>query len=371
MEYIWQKPGWTEFSWNTDQIIDALSLARKKQGIILGKGDFLELKELSFFLAEEAVNTAEIEGEKLDRDSIRSSVAKRLGLPTAGLPDVRKETDGLVELLIDATSNYTSPLTQKRIKGWQAALFPTGYSGIRKIQVGKWRTDELPMQVISGSMGKEKIHFEAPPASIVNRETNDFIRWWNVYKTEIDGIIRAAVAHFHFVTIHPFEEGNGRIARALTDMALSQDEKTGKRFYSLSSQINREKTAYYNILEKTQKGNGDITEWLNWFLQMFSRSIDSSLKIIENSLFKNTYYKRIHESGLNDRQIKVIGKLLEPYPEVFSGGLTNKKYVSMTKISPETAKRDVRDLLDKGIILKNDSKGRSTSYRLNIKLVDS
>jgi len=369
MKYVWQRENWTNFSWNSDNVINALSTARKEQGILLGKGEFFELKELSFFLTEEALKTSEIEGEKLDRDSIRSSVAKRLGLPTAGLPDVRKETDGLVELLIDATSNYSTSLSKERICGWQAALFPTGYSGIQKINVGKWRTDSIPMQVISGSMGKEKVHYEAPPSVNIDREMKEFINWWNSYNNNVDGLIRAAIAHFWFVTVHPFEDGNGRIARALTDMALAQDEKTGKRLYSLSSQINQEKNAYYDVLEQTQKGTGDITDWLNWFLQMFGRSIEKSNKIIESSLFKNSFYKKIEELNLNDRQRKVIGKLLESYPEDFTGGLTNKKYVSMTKISSETAKRDIKGLMEKKVLVKNDGKGRSTSYKLNLDLV--
>jgi Fic family protein len=371
MIYIWQRNNWANFSWNSEKIIDFLSAARKKQGIILGKGDFFELKELSFFLTEEAMKTSEIEGEKPDRESIRSSVARRLGLPTAGLPDVRKETEGLVELLVDATSNYSRPLSKEKIWGWQAALFPTGYTGIQKIIVGKWRDNSIPIQVISGSMGKEKVHYEAPPSTVVNQEMKEFISWWNKNSNSIDGIIRAAIAHLWFVTIHPFEDGNGRIARALTDMALAQDEKTGKRLYSLSSQINQEKTNYYDILEKTQKGTGDITEWLKWFLGMFSRSIDSSSKIIESSLFKNSFYRKIDELNLNDRQKKVIWKLLEPYPEDFAGGLTNKKYVSMTKISSETAKRDIKSLLQKGVLIKNEAMGRSTSYAINLKLVDN
>lgn len=226
------------------------------------------------------------------------------------------------------------------------------------------------MQVISGSLGKEKVHFEAPPSSVVDQEMEEFFTWWNKKSIEIDGMLRAAIAHFWFVSIHPFEDGNGRIARALTDMALAQDEKTGKRLYSLSSQINKEKTGYYDILEKTQKGKGDLTDWLNWFLRMYSRSIDNSNRIIEGAIFRNSFYRRINQLHINQRQLKVVGKLLELYPEVFTGGLTNKKYVSMTKISPETAKRDIKDLLEKKVLIKNEAKGRSTSYRLNINFVD-
>lgn len=365
MTYIWQKENWPRFTWNADKIITLLGRARKRQGFILAKGDLFELKDLAYLISEEAMTTSEIEGEKPDRDSIRSSVARRLGLPTAGLPDIKKETDGLVELLIDATMNYTVPLSKEKLWAWQAALFPTSYSGIRKIKVGGWREGPLPTQVISGSMGKERVHFEAPPSPEVGPEMDRFIRWWNTETAGTDGILRAAIAHLRFVTIHPFEDGNGRIARALTDMALSQDEKTGRRLYSLSSQINKEKTTYYEILEKTQKGSGDITDWLDWFLLMYLRSIDTSCRLIEGSIFRNAFFKKLVGLDINERQKKVLEKLLEPYPEDFAGGLTNKKYVAITKISPETAKRDIRDLLVKGILRKNEAKGRSTSYRLN------
>ena len=368
MNFIWQREDWTQFTWDTDRVIDLLSEARKKQGFILAKGESVNLKELGEFLSEEAITTSEIEGEKLDKNSVRSSVARRIGLPTAGLPNPRKETDGLVELLIDATSNYSSKLTKEKLFAWQAALFPTGYSGIRKILTGGWREDNSPIQVISGSMGKEHVHFEAPPSDKVENEMSQFIHWWNG-KNNIDGILRAATAHFRFVTIHPFEDGNGRIARALTDMALAQDEKTGKRLYSLSFQISEDKTSYYDVLEKTQKGSGDLTDWLVWFLQMYIRSIEHSLSIVEGSVFRNLFYLKLSSKNLNERQMKVINKLLENYPKEFKGGLTNKKYVSMTKVSPETAKRDIKKLMDHNILIRNEAKGRSTSYRINCQFV--
>ncbi len=365
MKYIWQNSSWPECTWNTDRIIDALVTAHKKQGYILGKGDLLNLKDISYFISEEAMTTSEIEGEKLDRNSVRSSVARRLGLPTAGLPEVRRETDGFVQILIDATSNYSSPLNRERLWGWHAALFPTGYSGIQRIETGSWRKNTVPMQVVSGSMGKERVHYEVPGADKIEQEIETFLSWWNNKNNKTDGIMRAAIAHFWFVTIHPFEDGNGRIARALTDMALAQDEKTGKRLYSLSSRINREKTDYYDILENTQKCTGDITEWLFWFLQMYSRSIDDSLIIIEASYFRESFYRNLSNLILNERQKKVIGKLLDSYPEEFTGGMTNRKYVAMTKASPETAKRDLKKLLEAGVIVKNEAKGRSTNYSLN------
>jgi len=365
VKYIWQKSYWTKFTWESEKILNSLSKAKKAQGYLLGLAVFFELKEQGDILVEEAFTTSAIEGEKLDRNTIRSSVARRLGLPTAGLPNIKRNSDGLVELLIDATLNHNKPLTKERLWGWQASLFPTGFSGIYKIGVGHWREGKASMQVVSGSLGKKTVHYEAPPSEKVDEEMTRFLDWWNEPQKELDGIIRAAIAHFWFVTIHPFDDGNGRIARIITDMALSQDEKTGKRLYSLSSQIIKDKKNYYNILEMTQKGIGDITEWVNWFLEMFNRSIDNSKALVEKSMFIGKFYKHHAELNLNERQKKVVKKLLEHLPEDFSGGLTNKKYVAMTKVSPETAKRDIKGLLYKGILLPNEGRGRSTSYRLN------
>ena len=266
MEYIWQQKSWPIFVWDSDRILNLLSMAKKAQGYILGQSDFFNLKEQGELLVEEAITTSAIEGESLDKDSVRSSVAKRLGLPTAGLPNIRKDSDGLVELLIDATGNYISPLTEKRLCGWQASLFPTGYSGIYKIGTGHWRDTATPMQIISGSMSNKRVHFEAPPSWQLDYEMKRFLQWWNRPPENIDGLIRAGIAHFWFVTIHPFEDGNGRIARAISDMALAQDENSSKRLYSLSSQIIKDKNNYYKILEYSQNGNGDITEWIIWFL---------------------------------------------------------------------------------------------------------
>lgn len=363
-KYIWQSKTWPQFSWSDSEILNALAMARKKQGQILGQAKFLALKEQAEILINETVATSAIEGEKLDRNSVRSSVAKRLGLPTAGLPEAARQTDGLVEMLLDATTSYSKELNQERLWGWQAALFPTGHSGINKIQVGNWRVGDEPMQVISGPMGKAIIHYEAPGSNEVPAEMKKFLKWWNK-EEKLDGILRAAIAHFWFVTIHPFEDGNGRVARALTDMALAQDEKVSMRLYSLSSQIVKERDAYYSVLEETQKGKGDITKWLLWFLEMFSRSIDASNGMIEKALWMGKYFDQTAALDLNDRQKKVIRKMLETWPEEFVGGLTTKKYVSMTKASSATVKRDIEDLVLKKVLLQNEGKGRSTSYRLN------
>ena len=365
MKYVWQYSGWPKLSWDDSTLIKPLAEARKAQGHILGQAKYLQLKEQAEILVEETLATSAIEGEKLDREDVRSSVAKRLGLPTAGLPEAKRNADGVVEVLLDATVNHTGKLSDKRLFGWQAALFPTGYSGINKINTGNWRTGKEPMQVVSGRMGKAKIHYEAPPSKGVVSEMKAFFQWWNSPSEELDGILRAALAHFWFVTIHPFDDGNGRIARAITDMALAQDEKTSLRLYSLSSQIVKERKAYYDILERTQKGKGDITEWLKWFFDMFSRSIQGSNQLIEKAIFVGKLYEYCDDKGLNERQRKVIKKMLECFPEEFIGGLTNQKYVAMTKISSETAKRDIKDLVLKKVLLQNEGGGRSTRYQLN------
>ncbi|MBF0363611.1 MAG: Fic family protein [Oligoflexia bacterium] len=330
---------------------ESLLEAKKSQAFILGQANFFEAKDEMEFFTEEAFTTSAIEGEMLDKDTIRSSVAKRLGLETAGLPQIKKNSDGLVEVLVDATTNFKQKLTHKRLCSWKAALFPTAYSGINKIKVGIYRKGDAPMRVVSGRIGKEKIHYQAPPSDKVQEEMDRFLRWWNTRSDKVDGIVRAAIAHIWFVSIHPFDDGNGRIARAITDMALAQEEKTSKRLYSLSLQILKDKKNYYDVLESTQKGDGDITKWIQWFLSMFTQSIKNSKTVIEKSIFIGKFYKTYADKNFNDRQWKVIRKLLEYLPEDFTGGLTNKKYVSMTNASSETAKRDLKDLLDKEVLL--------------------
>jgi Fic family protein len=363
-KYIWEAKSWPDFSWDIERVMPSLTKAKISQGYILGQANLMELRELAEIITEEAFNTSSIEGANLDKDAIRSSVARRLGLPTAGLPDIKKSADGVVEILINATTDYETPLVNDRLFGWHAALFPTGHSGMFKITVGNWRKAATPMQVVSGPMGKEKVHYVAPPSKVMAKEMKKFMSWWNKSPKDLDGIIRAAIAHFWFISIHPFDDGNGRLARCLTDMALAQEEKTSKRLYSLSSQIILDKNNYYDILERTQKGSGDITEWIIWFLNTFICSIENSKELIEKSMFINIYYKHMSEVSLNERQSKVIKKLLEYLPQDFDGGLTNKKYVSITKGSPESAKRDLKDLVNKGILLISGA-GRSTSYRLN------
>ncbi len=365
MRYVWQHSNWPEFTWQSDQLLDAVSRARLCQGKLLSKvkalGMYLNREAQAKILTEESIKTAAIEGQTLDRDSVRSSVARRLGLPTAGLPAADRHVDGLVGMLLDATMNYDKPLTIKRLKSWQAALFPTGYAGLRRIRTGKWRGSDA-MQVVSGPIGHEKIHFEAPPSNMIDLEIKKLISWWEKGSTRVDGLLRAGIAHFRFITIHPFEDGNGRIARALTDMALAQDERLSTRFYSLSSRIMTERDKYYNVLESCQKGEGEITSWLKWFLGCFQRAVEESQTLLSKVLVQAEFWQRHGQTILNDRQRKIINRLLDAGPGGFEGGLTTRKYVSMAKVSRATAFREISGLIEKGILLKNQGKGRSVSY---------
>ena len=367
MRYVWQNTNWTRFKWDNDALVQPLGRTRLCQGRLLSKVDTLGLKfsgeARAEILIEETVKTAAIEGQTLPRDSVRSSVARRLGLPTAGLPAGDRATDGLVDVLLDATANYDKPLTKKRMMAWQAALFPTGYSGLCKIRTGRWRGPE-PMQVISGPVGREKIHFEAPPADRLDSEIRDFIRWWEKGSKNTEGLLRSAIAHFRFITIHPFEDGNGRIARALTDMALAQDEKFGPRFYSLSTRIMSERDEYYQVLERCQKGDGNITEWLVWFLECFERAIEHSETLISIVLAKARFWQQHRQTTLNNRQLKVVNRLLDAGPGGFEGGLTTRKYVPLAKVSRATAYREISDLVAKQVLQQNPGKGRSASYDL-------
>ena len=364
LNYIWQKKGWSDFGWKSDAILKPLGQARKRQGYLLSNADHVGVEEQAVILTLETMNTAAIEGEHLNRDAVRSSVARRLRLPTAGLPPVDRHADGLVQILLDATENYAAPLSCDRIKAWHGALFPTGYSGMSKIEVGNWRDGCAPMQVVSGPIGNERVHYEAPPAHRLDGEMACFIHWWENPPEQMDGILRAAVAHFWFVSIHPFDDGNGRIARAIADMALAQDEMSGRRLYSMSAQIMEERSHYYRVLEATQKGDGDITDWLVWFLFCFDRAIGKSQGVVEKTVQIYKFWRRFSQSSLNDRQRKVINKLLEAGEFGFEGGLTNKKYVGMTKTSRETAKRDMAELVRRGILIQNPGAGRSVNYKL-------
>lgn len=365
-KYIWQSKAWPSFSWDKGSLLDYLGRARLMQGSLLGS-----VKRIGFqageeahseILAEEAVKTSGIEGEKLNPQMVRSSVARHLGLKTAGLIASTRAVDGLVEAMLDAVQNHGNPLTAARLKSWHAALFPTGYSGLHRIRAGEWRGTE-PMRVVSGPIGRERIHFEAPPGEAIASEMKGFFKWWKESRGSIDGILRAGLAHFYFVTIHPFEDGNGRLARTITDMALAQDEALKMRYYSLSSQIIDERESYYNILEKVScRPDTDVTQWLVWFLESFERAIKKSEKLLARVLAKAEFWQKHSQDSLNARQIKAINKLLDAGPEGFEGGLTTRKYAGMNTVSRATAFREIADMMEKKILKPGEGKGRNVSY---------
>ncbi len=372
MKYIWQHKSWPFFTWDSSKLLKPLGSTRFNQGALLN-----QMKELGFeiqqtaradVLVEEAMKTSAIEGEQLDPVAVRSSVGRRLGISDAGLHNIRdKKADSVVEILLDATVNYTQKLTSNRLWGWHAALFPTGYSGMVKISTGSWRKDkDGPMQVVSGPMGRKKIHYEAPPAGQLKKEMQSFITWINT-ENNIDGILKAGIAHLWFVTIHPFDDGNGRIARTLTDMLLTGDEDNPKRFYSLSSQIMAERNDYYDILKLTQTGTCDITDWLIWFLECMHRAIHNSNNLLQKILIKARFWKEFAQINLHKRQIKVINRLLDAGPQGFEGGLKNKKYIGIAHTSRATAQRELADLVQKGLLIKKPGGGRSVNYDLDWK----
>lgn len=370
MKYVWQNKSWPDLTWDSATLLKPLGAVRYSQGALLK-----QMQELGFenqqavradVLVEEALKTSAIEGETLDPIAVRSSIGRRLGISNAGFHDIQdQKADSVVEILLDATINYTSELRPDRIWGWHAALFPTGYSGMLKITTGGWRDDkEGSMQVVSGPIGREEVHYEAPPATQLEKEMRYFISWLNA-KNDLDGIIKAGLAHLWFVTIHPFDDGNGRIARTLTDMLLARDEDNPKRFYSLSSQIMAERNSYYKILKVTQAGTGDITDWLKWFLECMQRAIRNSDNLLEKIMIKARFWKKFAQSKLHERQIKVINRLLDAGRNGFEGGLKNKKYTGIAHTSRATAQRELSDLLQKGILVKKPGGGRNVSYDLD------
>jgi Fic family protein len=369
-QYIWQHPSWPRFRWDNAALMKPLGDCRFQQGSLLAQMRELGLEvrqqARAEVLIEEALKTSEIEGERLDPNAVRSSVARRLGLPTAGLREVRNQhADGVVEILLDATLGYAKELAPERLFGWHAALFPTGYSGLHKIRVASWRDDrDGPMRIVSGPIGKEKVHYEALPAESLDREMKLYLDWWEESHQDLDGLLRAAVSHLWFVAVHPFEDGNGRIARTLTEMALAQDEALDTRFYSLSSQIMADRESYYSVLERTNKGNGDITEWILWFLGCISRAILRSNDLLTNVMQKSRFWHRHAQTKLNERQRKVLNRLLDAGPDGFEGGMTNRKYAGIAHVSRATAQRELADLIEKGVLRTNAGGGRSVSYSL-------
>jgi Fic family protein len=362
--YIHLQKNWTKFFWDEKVIINQLLIVKELQSKLIGKIELLgfDLKDEANLetLIQDVVQSSDIEGEVLNPDLVRSSIAVRLGLDRQGIEHSDRNIDGIVEMMIDATQNTNKFLDDERLFGWHAALFPTGRSGIHKIDVGKWREDKQGvMQVISVAMGKEIVHYEAPKAERLEYEMQRFIDWFN-NNTTLNAILKAAIAHLWFVTIHPFDDGNGRIARAITDMQLSKADGVNQRFYSMSSQINKEKKSYYLILERTQKSDLDITDWIQWFLECLEKAIVSSKTIIDKVVIKHRFWQNNASKISNQRQYKMLTKLLDG----FEGNLTSSKWAKIAKTSPDTALRDINDLIAKGILIKAESGGRSTNYIL-------
>ncbi len=362
--FIHQQDNWPNFTWKSDEIVNLLSEARNLQGRLIGR-----MESLGFDLRNEALldtltldvlKSTEIEGEILDPAQVRSSIARKLGMEIAGSVESDRNVDGMVEMMLDATQNCFNPLTAERLFDWHAALFPAGRSGMYRITVADWRKDSTgPMQVVSGAMEKEKVHFRAPGSSLIENEMRLFLDWFNK-SAETDFVIKAAVAHLWFVTIHPFDDGNGRITRALTDMLLAQSDKSTQRFYSMSAQIRLERKQYYEILEKTQKGSLDITEWIKWFLTCLINALKSTDSVLTRVLFKANFWIKHSKTIINERQKKLLNKILDG----FEGKLTSSKWAEIAKCSKDTAIRDIQDLINKDIVKKEAAGGRSTSYEL-------
>jgi Fic family protein len=366
-DWIWQRHDWPSFRWDEGALALPLAQARLAQGKVLGAMHLLDasltLEAVSAVLVEDGVTTSAIEGEILDLDSVRSSVARHLGLPTAGLPVPPRSIDGLIDVLLDAARGYADALTLDRLCAWQAALFPTGYSGLHKIRTGALRGDE-PMQVVSGGVGKERVHFLAPPRERLEDDIAAFLTWFNARPVMLDGLIRAGLAHLWFVTLHPFEDGNGRLARAITDMALSQDEGQPMRFFSVSAQILSQREQYYSVLEQTQHDSLDVTPWLVWFITQVRESASMAARTVERTLAKARFWVRHQATAINERQRKVLNRLLDAGPGGFAGDMTTRKYVSLTKASRATAFRELADLVEKGCLVPTDKGGRSSSYEV-------
>jgi Fic family protein len=362
--YIWEKKAWPALTWDDESLSRLLARVSHKQGRLLGKmeglGFDLRTEANLQTLTEDVVKSSEIEGERLNSDQVRSSIARRLGMDVAGLVPADRDIEGVVEMVLDATGNHAAPLTSERLFNWHAALFPTQRSGMRKIIAGAWRDDhDGPMQVVSGPVGKETVHYEAPPAERIPEEMEQFLDWF-AQPGKIDPLLRAGLAHLWFVAIHPFDDGNGRIARAIADMALAQEEDTGQRFYSMSAQIRRERNEYYAMLERTQKGGLDITKWQDWFLNCLKRACGGAEDTLGAVLEKARFWQRFATESLNERQIKVLNRLLHG----FEGKLTSSKWAKIAKCSQDTAYRDILDLVERGALQKDQGGGRSTSYSL-------
>ena len=367
--YIHERPGWPTFVWNSERISQRLVEVRHRQGRLIGRmeglGFQLRTEAVLETLTEDVLKSSEIEGEKLDRDQVRSSIARRLGIDIDGLTPADGNVEGVVEMILDATQHYDALLTVQRLFDWHAALFPTGRSGRSRINVGAWRDDKKgPMQVVSGPIGKERIHYEAPVAARLRAEMKKFLVWLEE-ENSTDLVLKAGLAHLWLVTIHPFDDGNGRIARAIADMVLARSERSPQRFYSMSAQIQQERKSYYEILEATQKGNLDVTRWLEWFLVCFGRTLERAETVLAAVLNKARFWDRFAAAGLNERQRGMINRLLNGS----EGKLTSSKWAKLEKCSQDTALRDIDDLIGKGVLTKDSPGGRRTSYLISQRIV--
>ncbi len=369
--YLHQSKAWPNFKWESDTLLPYVSEIRNLQGRLIGRmeGMGFELRDEAVLetLTEDIVKSSEIEGELLNPEEVRSSVARRLGMEISGLPNTSREVEGVVEMMLDATQKYLDPLTKDRMCGWHAALFPTGRSGMHKIIVGEWRDDKAgPMQVVSGAMGKETVHYTAPDAPRLEKEMDRFIEWFNSEKS-MEAVIKSAIAHLWFVSIHPFDDGNGRIARAIADNQLARADKTNQRFYSMSAQILKSKKGYYDILESTQKGSMDVSQWLVWYFERLIEALEATNKTLSKILIKANFWELHKTTQFNKRQVEMINKLLNN----FVGKLHSSKWGKMTKVHRDTARKDIQDLIEKGVLLDSGEGGRSTNYILNLPALES
>lgn len=362
--FIYENANWPTFEWNSNKLLPLLSLVRNKQGRLIGKmgalGFELQNQANLEILTLEIIKSTEIEGEILDPEQVRSSIARRLGLDVSGLVHSERNVDDVVEMLLDATRNFDKELDKERLFSWHAALFPGGYNGMYKIIIGTWRDDSTgPMQVVSGALGKEKVHYQAPAVNQLENEMQIFLYWLN-HDQNTDLVLKAGIAHLWFITLHPFEDGNGRISRAISDMFLARSDEQSYRFYSMSSQIRKERNSYYDMLEKTQRGNLDITNWLEWFLKCLLHALEASETLLEKIIFKHFFWVKNRSIVTNERQHKVLNLLLDG----FDGKLNTTKWAKIGKCSQDTALRDIQDLIEKGMLVKSEPGGRSTNYEL-------
>ena len=361
--YIWQNKDWPNFHWDSEALLEQISNLSRLHGLLNGRMSMLGIKDKSqsrlSAMTDELISSSEIEGIFLNPNSVRSSIARRLGLEEDGLMAEDHYVEGLVDVMLDAVQNCAEPLSDERLFGWHAALFPLGRSGMYKITVADWRKGDEPMQVVSGAMGKEKVHYEAPHSSNVPDEMNQFLVWCN--NASLSPFLKSAIAHLWFVSIHPFDDGNGRLSRTISDMFLSKLDVDSGRYYSMSAEINRNKKSYYEILEKTQKGSLDITDWIIWYFNILDKAINRALETIDHTLKKAAYWDKFNEIEINERQRKIINRLWDG----FDGKLTSSKYAKINKCSQDTAIRDLNNLISKGMLKKGEAGGRSINYLLS------